>query len=119
MLTTVEGNFCSWAGCESCCNFSDVVDRLTVTDDSEAEFIDGNVLALTATAGCVGITIAVASLDAVILVLLVVAEDKVGKGVGVTVTPERLIGLFVADVDVVEAGNNVIDGEEEKFTMGW
>ena len=101
-----------------CCNLSDVVDRLTVTDDIGAEFI-GNALALTATVGCVGITIAVATLDAVIVVLFVVAEDKLGKGVGVTVTPERLTGLFVEDTEVAVAGINVIDGEEEKLTMGW
>ena len=53
------------------------------------------------------------------MVLLVVAEAKVGRGVGVTVTPERLTGPFMADVDVAVAGINVIDGEEEKFTIGW
>jgi len=118
MLTTEDGNFWSWVGWEIFCNFSDVVDRLTVTDDIGAEF-SGNALALTATFGCVGITIAVATLDGVIVVLFVVAEDNVGKGVGVTVTPERLTGLFVEDTEVAVAGINVIDGEEEKLTMGW
>jgi hypothetical protein len=118
MLTTEDGNFWNWVGCEICCNFSDVLDRLTVTDDIGAEF-NGNALALTPTVGCVGITIAVASLDGVIVVLFGVAEDNVGKGVGVTVTPERLTGLFVEDAEVAVAGINVIDGEEEKLTMGW
>jgi len=92
------------------------VDRLTVTDDIGAVFIYDNELALSAALGCVGITIAI--LDAVIVVLFVVAEDNVGNGVGVTVTPEKLTGLFVDDTDVAVAGINVIDGEEEKLTIG-
>ena len=99
-----------------------MVDKLTVTDDNEFEFTDDNEVGLTDTAGCVGITIAVAKVEGVNGVLLVAAEDRVGKVVGVTVTPERLTGLFIAGVDVAvagEAGIKVIDGEEEKFTMGW
>ena len=123
MLTTEEGNFGSWAGCcvELCCSFSDVFEaRLTVTDDIGAEFIFCKLFALAATVGWVGITIVVATLDAVIVVLFVVTEeDSVGKGVGVTVTPERLTGLFVDVTDADDAGINVIDGEEEKLTIGW
>ena len=99
-----------------------MVDKLTVTDDNELEFTDDNEVGLTDTAGCVGITIAVAKVEGVNGVLLVAAEDRVGKVVGVTVTPERLTGLFIAGVDVAvagEAGIKVIDGEEQKFTMGW
>jgi hypothetical protein len=122
MLTTEEGNFGSWAGCcvEICCSFSDVFEaRLTVTDDIGAEFIFVKEFGLAPTFGWVGITIAVATLDAVIVVLLVVAEeDSVGNGVGVTVTPERLIGLLVDTADADDAGINVIDGEEEKLTIG-
>ena len=102
-------------GCEICCSFSDALDRLTVTDDIGAEFIGANELALTE--GCVGITMAVATLDAV---LFVDPDVKFGNGVGVTVTPERFTGLFVEAVDVAEAGIKVIDGEDEKLTMlGW
>lgn len=123
MLTTEEGIFGSWAACcvEICCSFSDVFEaRLTVTDDIGAEFIVVIEFGLAPTVGWVGITIAVATLDAVIVVLLVVAEeDSVGNGVGVTVTPERLIGLLVVTADADEAGINVIDGEEEKLTIGW
>ena len=94
-------------------------DKLTVTDDIGAEFIFCKLFALAAAVGWVGITIAVATLDAVIVVLFVVTEEgSVGKGVGVTVTPERLTGLFV-DVADADAGINVIDGEEEKLTIGW
>ena len=99
ILTTAEGNFDSCEGCGNCCNFSDVVvDKLTVTDDNELEFTDDNEVGLTDTAGCVGITIAVAKVEGVI-VLLVDADDRVGKVVGVTVTPERLTGLFIARVE--------------------
>lgn len=122
MLTTDEGIFGSWVGCcaEICCSLSDVFDdKLTVTDDIGAELIFCKLFALAATVGWVGITIAVATLDAVIVVLFVVTEEaSVGKGVGVTVTPERLTGLFVDVTDADDAGINVIDGEEEKLTIG-
>jgi len=121
MLTTDDGIFGSWAGCcaEICCNLSEVFDdKLTVTDDIGAEFIVCIEFGLAATVGWVGITIAVATLDAVIVLLVVPEEDKVGKGVGVTVTPERFTGLFVDVTDADDAGINVIDGEDEKLTMG-
>jgi len=79
-----------------------------VTDDKfEGEFSDNGKEAVELV---IAIFCGITTADAARVVPVIVADD-VGMGVGVTVTPDRLIGLLTV---AGEAGISVMDGAEEK-----